>query len=280
MRRFSTSLKCIVLFSACLACLPADAWANECDNLETHDEWNGMMAELLRHLMEQNYDEALEDAKVLFPICKDSPALNYYTGLAFRGKGEENRAIQYFQIASANTSLFEVDKNLSRRIWYTLYETEYPERTKEALAKHLELEDAQAKEIDRLKTELRNSGQVLSVEKNKEYLAYERMMWTGAGIGLSGIALTFAGAVMAFSGGKSPVSQNATDTRLHYDIAPLYPAGYAMLGAGIGATIAGAIVTGIAGYKYMQLRPETDADTETDIAFGIGPANLKVQITF
>ena len=279
MPEFISSLKLRmlpVLVAGLMFMAAPDVWANECENLENHDEWNGMMEELLRHLMEQNYDEALEDAKVLFPICKDSPALNYYTGLAFRGKGEDVRAQQYFQIASANTSMFEVDKNLSRRIWYTLYESEHPDRTKEALDKHLELEDAQAKEIERLKGELRDSGKVLTIERDKEYLAYKRMMWVGAGVGLSGVALAFAGSVMAVMGGRNPAGRADTDTRLRYEINPIYPPGYAMMGVGIGAAVAGAIVTGIAGYKYMRLRPET----ETDVALGIGPASLNVQITF
>ncbi|MBR4984274.1 MAG: hypothetical protein IKY83_00855 [Proteobacteria bacterium] len=283
MPKFISSLKfrlVPVLAAGLMFLAAANAWANECDNLEAHDEWNGMMQELLRHLMEQNYDEALEDAKVLFPICKDSPALNYYTGLAFRGKGEENRALQYFQIASVNTSQFEVDKNLSRRIWYTLYESEHPERTKEAIDKHLELEEAQAKEIEKLKLELMDSDKVLIHEKDKEYLAYERMMWVGAGIGLGGIALTFAGSIMVVLAGRNPVERDSTETKLHYNLVPLYPAGYSILGIGLGATVAGAIVTGISGYKYIQLRPESETDTASDLSVAFGPSNLNVLITF
>ena len=50
-----------------------------------------------------------------------------------RGSGDEERAKIYFQKSSESLSIMAADPGLSRKIWYTRYESEHPESTAEAL---------------------------------------------------------------------------------------------------------------------------------------------------
>ena len=186
------------------------------------------------------------------------------------------------QEAAKATVEFDVDAVMMRKIWYTLYEAENPDRTPEAVAAltdekiqlQAQIEDRQNR-INELEKSVIISGNEASNLVNSKMESvrsdYYTMMWTGAGLGLGGLLIASGGIAMI------AVVNNHKEDGANYKINPPYVVGWTLLGLGAGLTITGAIMTGIAGYKYTHFDvPETDMT----VSFGLTPASASIGLAF
>ena len=189
----------------------------------------------------EDYDAALADVKEMQEICSRAPVLNYMTGILYRRAGDETKALFYLQMATASAEEFKVRGELLERIWYERYEAEHPE----AKRSNLDLSQQQMQEIAKENEKLKREALILKKETADN--AYS-LVWTGVGIGAAGLILTTAGGTLIGTMGE-PFEVSKEKKVRHKGI---NDAGWAMIGAGIGLTVAGAIVAGIAGYQYTQ----------------------------
>ena len=276
---------------ALAATASTNAFADSCDNLASNATWTSNFSKLETAVEKGQYDDAVEYAKPLFGICQKSPALLYYTGLAMKGKGDADRATQYFIKAAEMTSDVAVDPGMSRRIWYARYEAEHPEATPEALkAKADELAAEQAKY-----NELKSEWDAKNVEEREEqarmevagaYLIEESKrnwggaMWAGVGITAGGLILAITGGVLSMKVDKIEKSGETNADKSGFAVTKTYVASWAMLGAGIAMTVGGAVLTGIAGYHYAKIDLDNDGSADESVSFNVLPGSVSFGMTF
>ncbi|MBQ9816914.1 MAG: hypothetical protein IJM59_05535 [Proteobacteria bacterium] len=267
------SMPCCVLAAASFA-LPTAALA-DCGTLNEDDAWNQGFMHLQKQVETARYSEALETAKTLFTICQDSPALLYYTGLAMRGTGDEERAKIYFQKSSENLSIMAAEPGLSRKIWYTRYESEHPESTADAIQEKEHTIQNLTKEVADLNEEnhrLELSSVELTASSGSEAQYYQQIMWAGIGVGIGGLALTATGIalttisrdeIIKFNKNKDKVSENK-----------IRVAGWALMGTGIGLLASGIVTACISGYHYSR------AKDDAVMSFQASPIGASFSMTF
>lgn len=265
-----------LLLSACL--LPALGFADDCNTLDKNVEWNEGLQKLATGIENKDYQYVIESAKPLYNICARAPELNYYTGVALMNTDDTARAIRYLQEASKGTSEFSVNPVMSRKIWYTLYEAENPDRTPEAVLAQEQKLKAKTAENDVLKqtiadmktelatTDIYSSNRVKEIQE-KEYRNYARTMWTGVGVGIAGLLVATGGFLMVHY-----VENNNAGS-----ISPQYITGWSLFGAGLGMTLAGAITAGIGGYQYDHA---VSSNSDVTMSFGITPTSAAFGMTF
>lgn len=106
-------------------------------------------------------------------------------------------------------------------------------------------------------------------------------MWTGTGIGIAGIGSLIAGTVLAvqnrdFKGDRGyqcPSGSCNVPLKNSYEI----KTGYALIGVGVAATVAGAIMAGIAGYQYKRA---IDAERDSTISVTVSPQSVQLGVSF
>ncbi|MBQ8038119.1 MAG: hypothetical protein IJ268_14110 [Proteobacteria bacterium] len=240
-------------------------YGEDCTDLLSNKDWQSRMNQMIQMVEAHNYSQAIEQAKGLYPICRRSPILNYYTGMALLGKGEREQALVYFQKASDYISEIGVDPGISRRIWYARYELEHPECSQSSMLE-------QTRELAKLKLEKANfrSGQDMTeLAKASEW----KLMWTGAGIGMAGLVVAGVGAGIGMNvdnvnyvdkGGQSKSMKVSTS----------YMAGWGLFGAGLGMLVSGAIMTAVAGYKYTHHK-----DSQA-LSFHVGSSSAALHLEF
>lgn len=250
----------VLLFAVGLACsVSSQALAQDCSNLSENEAWNKGMSSLQYLYNKGEYDNAIETAKGLFGICADSPALLYYTGLSLEEKGENERALIYYQKASENMTQMSTEPGISRKIWYKRYEMEHPERTEKAVAAQASLIEAQAKQIEEQKALIEQNPL-----ENQEQL--RTWMWTGVGIGGAGIAFLATGAAL-LAADKKPLNDDLKEN-------PKRSAGWALLGTGLGLAVAGGVMAGISGYQYSK------AKEDAVMSVSVSPMGASFYMTF
>lgn len=262
---------------------------DSCDNFSADPRWQVNFEHLQNEVFDKNYEAAVESAKVLFEICPRSPAVNYYTGLALQGLGENSRAMVMFQKASEYTTEFSTAPEMSRLIWYARYEAENPQSSADA-------QIAQAQKIRALEAELEtqkmaavqyetqlNSSEtlqyvVLDNEREAFKKKYATLMWTGTGIGAIGLASTIAGAVLAFGledkDKYEDITNNDDSSVREYKIRPRYSAGLALFGTGLALTVSGALMAGFGGYHF------THSTDTVSFKLDISPNYTGLHMTF
>lgn len=255
-----------------------EALAEDCDNLDRNRTWVNQFEKLQGSVIRGEYTEALQFANSLFQICSRSPAANYYAAQALAGLGENVKAVQFFQKASEYTSEFVVAPEMSRQIWYARYEAEYPERSDagiaaihEEMAKlRLEL-DERNEALDHLQTQVKTSA-------DDAHEKYGAIMWSGAGIGIAGVAMTVVGGLFAFNAFDFDLYEDVTsdprDDHRKYEIKNFYRAGWALFGAGLALTVTGAFMAGFGGYQY------THADENLTISVHVLPTSAAFEMVF
>ncbi len=262
--------------------IPSLAFAEDCDTLDTNTEWQTGMGKVRNAYEIKDYSRVIEEAKPLFAICPRAPELNYYTGSALKKNGDTARALRYLQEAAKGTTEFDVNPVMSRTIWYTLYEAENPDRTANAVAEQnqkIEALIAQNEESKQVISDMKTNVatvELYSADKVKKTEAivksnYARTMWTGTGVGIAGLLVATAGILMVH------YVNNNIDHGTSFTIKPIYNTGWAMLGGGIGLTIAGAIAAGIGGYQYTHA---TKSGDEISMSFGVSPTSAAFSMTF
>ena len=261
------------LFAAAIAS-PTLAFA-DCDALDQNTTWNQGLMQIQKQVESAKYAEALETAQPLFAICQESPVLLYYTGLAMRGTGDEERAKIYFQKSSESLSKMAAEPELSQKIWYTRYEAEHTESTPDAIKEKertIESLSKQVADLNKEKQHLEQSSVELSASSGNEVIHYHQVMWTGIGIGIGGLAITTVGAVLV---GLSKDSDEAMEVKTGtLSENGIRIAGWTLLGTGIGLTAAGIVTAGIGGYHYSK------AKEDAVMSLQVAPMGASFRMTF
>ncbi|MBR4985038.1 MAG: hypothetical protein IKY83_04785 [Proteobacteria bacterium] len=236
-----------------------NVYGEDCMNLYENQMWRDGIDKMIASVNEHNYKDAIDVASKLYPECRKSPVLNYYTGLALQGQGEREQALIYFQKASDFTSEMEVDPGMARRIWYARYEAEHPECSQSSMLE-------QTREIAKLKIENAQHREKGSVEEGSE--SEWKLLWTGAGLGIAGLVLTGAGAALGMN--VDNISSSGGTTK----ISPLYLSGWSAFGVGVGMVVSGTIMTAVAGYRY------THHKDSRSFSYQIGPSSAAFMMVF
>ena len=286
----SIKIKHLFAVVAGLASLvPATSFGQNCDGLDQNQSWQAGMANLISQLDKEDYDAAIETAKPLFAICPSMPSLNYYTAMAMKHK-DPQRALLYLQEAAKRTSQFTTTTAMSRKIWYELFDAEHPERTEAAVAQltqsiialNTEIEgqkeiiakkDEHINELEKQIIQADNTASNIVTANNSEVKQnYYRTMWTGAGLGIGGLLVTGGGLAMALL-----VDNKKEFGTSGYKVSAPYIIGWSLVGAGAAFTVAGSIITGIAGYQYTHLDVP---DTDMTVSFNVSPMSATFGLTF
>ena len=267
------------------------AFADACDNLGNNAEWRKKFAKLETAVDNGQFEDAIEHSKALFAICSRSPALMFYTGQAMKGKGDIDRAKQYFIKASDLTSEIAVDTGLSRRIWFARYEAEFPDASPEARqAQADQLAAEQAKyselkaELDAHHIDLRENNARIEIasaflnEKSKR--DWGIALWSGVGITAAGIILIVSGGVLTTESEEIEKSGDTTTEKSGFAVTKPYVAGWTLLGAGIAATVGGTVLMGIAGYNYVRVDLDNDGAEDESVSFNVSPTGISFGMTF
>ena len=254
--------KLILLFAIALSCfISTQAFAGDCSEIANNREWIEGINKLQEYYKAENYDAIIETAKPLFQICGDSPTLLFFTGTAIEKKGETERALIYYTKASENLTAIATNVSVSKSIWYKRYELEHPDRTEDAVA-------AQNAKIAELEQQQLINSTNTSLDESKKF---ETILWTGVGVGIAGVALIGTGAGVAASVQKGDLIR-PKDGKL--GIAPKFTTGWALIGTGIGMTVAGAVMAGIGGYHYSK------AKSDAVMTFNASPMSASFAMTF
>ncbi len=224
MSRISRTLFPVSFLMALL--LAGNAFADDCENLGSNQQWKDGLYEVKASLENGNYDAVLLKGEELSFICSRSPKLNYYIGSAYAAKNDFENAKVYFEIAGDSTYEFATTPELSKDIFYGRYEAEHPERTEAAVKALTDERDLYAQKVKALEEQqksVKNGGEqnrnAADAEKNSnenqqentslleqmscrtlgafdQIYDYGIPMWTGIGVALVGAVVTTVGGVL------------------------------------------------------------------------------------
>ncbi|MBO4349773.1 MAG: tetratricopeptide repeat protein [Proteobacteria bacterium] len=253
----------------CCFMLTSPAFADECSNLDANPRWNEGMTTLSAQLTAKRWDEALITAEKLSTICERSPMLNYAMGRIYREKGNDSKALYYYQRATLYTEEFTVRGKTLELMWFDRYEAEHPDARPENL-------ESLKKEL----AELKQNAQVGSVETKYEMQqvyedargGYAAGLWTGVALGGVGLILTGVGAgglAMNYNKGI-----DFDDEKAEANINPMRTTSLVLFGVGGGMLITGGILSGIMGYYYSHSKDNVD------ISFNVTPTSGSLCIVF
>ena len=262
------------LFATASLYFTTAAYADDgCNSLVNNDQWNTAISDITNLIESKQYEEALARAREVYPICPKSPVLNYLVAHCLKESGDKVKALQLYQVASDSTFELATPPVMAQKIWYARYELEYPERTAENVKS---LQESNAA----LESKNRELELTLAATKAADTSASDAIgMWTGAGLGIAGIALGAAFGYLAFVRNDHQEvillevnnSQNLEGKAEFNTEVALY---WGLFGAGIALAATGAVLTGIFGYRY------THPKTNTDIAFSITPTSASLSLNF
>ena len=185
----------VLLLSLCMLFwlgMPEAAFAQDaCLYLTNNSGWNEGIKSVSQLIQAGNYTQARIEAKTLSQICDQSPVLHYMQGKIAQEMGEKSDALLHYQKASEYTYQFAVEPDMARKIWYARYENEHPERTAKSLEESARQNESKIYE---------NTSELMS-EFHKDIKARNyKMMWTGIGLGIGGLALLGTGVGLWASG--------------------------------------------------------------------------------
>ena len=249
-----------------------------CYSLDDNAEWKDLFAKFSDAYQKKHYDQALSYTRDLQHICDRSPILNYSIGTTFREMGNMQEALHYYRRATGNKE-FNISNEMLQKFWYAQYEVEnanlicaqsdldacmkkgaeYKERLEGVLSEHTDLQTSYQQYID------------------EQHHRDAVVMWTGAGIGIVGIAAAATGGAL-LAANNNPVSKvdisgDGKSSAVH--IKTMHYVSVAMLSAGAGLAVAGIIMTGIGGYHYTH--PLSDNVTAS---WAVSPNNFEFDLTF
>lgn len=255
----STLLAANLLFAGSAA-------AQDCADLGNNIEYKSLMEKMNVQIQDKDYHAARKTADKLLKICPTVPSVNYALGKIYQELGDQKSAHTHFSIATDNTEEFAVPKDLLKTMWYARYESEFPG-----------VIDFKTGKIDAQYQKALGEGETGELNWAKT------VMWSGAGIGIAGVVMAVAGGVVM---GFSEIEINIDDIHNNkYDLKQndstfMYTTGSVLLGVGIGAAVAGAVMAGIGGYKYTQLKAEKEIKDTLDVSLGISYNSVMFNMTF
>ena len=238
----------------------AGAYAQNCYDLDNNPVWLQYFKEFNEQIQAGDNEAALKTTENLQKICNDSPLLNYAISRVYRNLGDHINEVKYLQRATDNAPKFNVREETLKKFWYARYEAEYPEKfvnqsqseensqTIRDLNEALEASRKQAADKE-------HASELMQVKlQYKEENVYKALMWSGAAIGIAGIALTATGGTLVALNKDDAVNHRGDTAK----VKGIWGASWGILGAGIAAAIAGATITGYGGFHYVRKKNEKE----------------------
>ena len=258
----------------------ANAFADDCMKLDKNPKWIEGMNVLSVHMAAKNWDEALQTAQELSAICERSPVLNYAMGRIYREKGDNQKTLFHMRQATLSTEEFAVKGKMLEQMWFERYEAEHPEARAESIAarqKDIEDRDAEIARLRDLERQTHDQAMAARVDEKAGSIAekthYAAGLWTGVGVAAAGLILTGIGTWFYFDVKNDGVEYD--DDKAKYSASGSYATSWALIGAGIAATVAGSAVAGVMGYFYSHAD-----DADAPVSFNISPMSANLTVNF
>lgn len=280
----STSFLIAILGVYSLA-TPTDAYADTtsndgkqlqdaCFTLNSDPTWKELFINYSNAYSEKDYKKALAYTDALKRICSQSPNLNYAIAMTYKQMGDIDSAKHYIEIATDNLLAFSASPQTARAIWYARYDLENGDQFIEK-----DTFDDAMRNLTTENFELKENLTEAYADAKKPYAA---IMWTGTGIGIAGIGSLIAGTVLAVQNPKAKIdtkTYNVSGDDRNYPLKNGHEirAGYALIGVGVAATVAGAVMAGIAGYQYKRA---IDAERDSAVSVTVSPQSVQLGVSF
>ncbi len=282
---FITTSFLIAILGVYSLATPTDAYADTtsndgkqlqdaCFTLNSDPTWKELFINYSNAYSEKDYKKALAYTDALKRICAQSPNLNYAIAMTYKQMGDLDNAKHYIEIATDNLLAFSASPKTARTIWYARYDLENGDQFIEK-----DTFDDAMRNLTTENFELKENLTEAYADAQKPYAA---IMWTGTGIGIAGIGSLIAGTVLAVQNPKAkintkPVERNGSDQEYPIKNGHEIRAGYALIGVGVAATVAGAVMAGIAGYQYKRA---IDAERDSTISVTVSPQSVQLGVSF
>lgn len=282
---FITTSFLIAILGVYSLATPTDAYADTtsndgkqlqdaCFTLNSDPTWKELFINYSNAYSEKDYKKALAYTDALKRICAQSPNLNYAIAMTYKQMGDLDNAKHYIEIATDNLLAFSASPKTARTIWYARYDLENGDQFIEK-----DTFDDAMRNLTTENFELKENLTEAYADAQKPYAA---IMWTGTGIGIAGIGSLIAGTVLAVQNPKAkintkPVDSNESDQEYPLKNGHEIRAGYALIGVGVAATVAGAVMAGIAGYQYKRA---IDAERDSTISVTVSPQSVQLGVSF
>lgn len=282
---FITTSFLIAILGVYSLATPTDAYADTtsndgkqlqdaCFTLNSDPTWKELFINYSNAYSEKDYKKALAYTDALKRICAQSPNLNYAIAMTYKQMGDLDNAKHYIEIATDNLLAFSASPKTARAIWYARYDLENGDQFIEK-----DTFDDAMRNLTTENFELKENLTEAYADAQKPYAA---IMWTGTGIGIAGIGSLIAGTVLAVQNPKAkintkPVNGDESDQEYPLKNGHEIRAGYALIGVGVAATVAGAVMAGIAGYQYKRA---IDAERDSTISVTVSPQSVQLGVSF
>lgn len=282
---FITTSFLIAILGVYSLATPTDAYADTtsndgkqlqdaCFTLNSDPTWKELFINYSNAYSEKDYKKALAYTDALKRICAQSPNLNYAIAMTYKQMGDLDNAKHYIEIATDNLLAFSASPKTARAIWYARYDLENGDQFIEK-----DTFDDAMRNLTTENFELKENLTEAYADAQKPYAA---IMWTGTGIGIAGIGSLIAGTVLAVQNPKAkintkPVERDGSDQEYPIKNGHEIRAGYALIGVGVAATVAGAVMAGIAGYQYKRA---IDAERDSTISVTVSPQSVQLGVSF
>ncbi len=259
------------------------AFAN-CEEDVSSDAWKMLSSEMNRAYEDGRYEEALNSGKRLSMICDRSPVLNYTMSMIYMKLGNETESFNYIRRATEFTNEYTLPQPVLEKIWLSRAEQELPYKRELGECK-TELTETQKTYIGEKENQI-STFNVIIDEKNQTIIdEYERNIIIGSSIAGAGLALTLVGAPLLGIYHKQAKDEwdtpytysNPKGTKFNRKNEGVM-AGFATLGIGLGAGIAGAA---IAIYNKVKLNKFNDElGSEKTLSFQVSPNSIAIDLKF
>ena len=249
------------------------AYADNCDTLDKNKAWNTTFEQLNEAYEREDYDKALQYSRELEDICDKSPILNYTIAYVQKKLGNDEKYLFYLTKATQNTERFSVDKDILDQIWSDKYVAAHPDAAPEKIDQ-LKAENAALSEQLKSAQLIASEAVSLQEEVNNAHAADDAMLWTSVAIGGAGIILTAVGAVLVTNHKSNAVAINGDNEAY---VKSNYPMAWGLVGAGLGATVIGAALSGYFGYKFSKNHKN---DNTKELSVSITPAYSSLTLSF
>lgn len=282
---FITTSFLIAILGVYSLATPTDAYADTtsndgkqlqdaCFTLNSDPTWKELFINYSNAYSEKDYKKALTYTDALKRICAQSPNLNYAIAMTYKQMGDLDNAKHYIEIATDNLLAFSASPKTARAIWYARYDLENGDQFIEK-----DTFDDAMRNLTTENFELKENLTEAYADAQKPYAA---IMWTGTGIGIAGIGSLIAGTVLAVQNPKAKINTkpdvcNGSDQEYPLKNGHEIRAGYALIGVGVAATVAGAVMAGIAGYQYKRA---IDAERDSTISVTVSPQSVQLGVSF